>query len=64
MRRRVIHWLDSLWQLFFDDERRNKEVESLGVTFQLISHSGLTKKTFDQGVALWRKHHPETEWHS
>ncbi|KAF5348307.1 hypothetical protein D9756_010538 [Leucocoprinus leucothites] len=44
--------------LFFDDEHRNKEVESLGVTFQLVSSSGTTNKLFEKGLALWRKRHP------
>jgi magnesium-dependent phosphatase 1 len=41
--------------LFFDDEARNAEVESLGVTFILIGSNGLTKKIFKDGVEEWRR---------
>ncbi|ODO06977.1 magnesium-dependent phosphatase-1 [Cryptococcus amylolentus CBS 6273] len=41
--------------LFFDDEHRNFEVESLGVTMQLVPSSGTDKKLFKQGLAQWRK---------
>ncbi|KAH9953916.1 magnesium-dependent phosphatase-1 [Lactifluus volemus] len=44
--------------LFFDDERRNKEVESLGVTFQLVL-DGLDNACFEQGLKTWRERHPE-----
>ncbi|KAK2460495.1 hypothetical protein APHAL10511_007501 [Amanita phalloides] len=44
--------------LFFDDERRNKEVEKLGVTFHLVSH-GVNHVSFEQGLAEWRKRHVE-----
>ncbi|KII84910.1 hypothetical protein PLICRDRAFT_57416 [Plicaturopsis crispa FD-325 SS-3] len=44
--------------LFFDDERRNKEVESLGVTFCLVQNA-LDNRTFEKGLAEWRKRHPE-----
>ncbi|KAH9934253.1 magnesium-dependent phosphatase-1 [Fomitopsis serialis] len=43
--------------LFFDDESRNKEVESLGVTFCLVP-SGLSERVFQHGLDLWRKRHP------
>ncbi|KAJ3982087.1 magnesium-dependent phosphatase-1 [Lentinula detonsa] len=43
--------------LFFDDEHRNKEVEQLGVTFCLV-RNGLDDRTFEQGLAEWRKRHP------
>lgn len=43
-----------LWQLFFDDERRNKEVEQLGVTMHFIT-SGLSRAAFDKGLAEWRR---------
>ncbi|KAL4249006.1 HAD superfamily protein [Abortiporus biennis] len=43
--------------LFFDDEHRNKEVESLGVTFCLVKR-GLDDLTFEHGLAEWRKRHP------
>lgn len=42
-------------QLFFDDEHRNFEVESLGVTMQLVPGSGTDRKLFKQGLTLWRK---------
>ncbi|ORX38182.1 magnesium-dependent phosphatase-1 [Kockovaella imperatae] len=41
--------------LFFDDEHRNFEVESLGVTMQLVPSSGTDRKLFEAGLALWRK---------
>ncbi|KAI0942513.1 hypothetical protein AcW1_003123 [Taiwanofungus camphoratus] len=41
--------------LFFDDERRNSEVEALGVTFCLAS-SGMDDRTFQRGLNEWR--HP------
>ncbi|KAI0338786.1 magnesium-dependent phosphatase-1 [Trametopsis cervina] len=42
--------------LFFDDERRNIEVESLGVTFCLVQ-KGMDDRTFERGLAEWRKRH-------
>ncbi|KAF9448416.1 magnesium-dependent phosphatase-1 [Macrolepiota fuliginosa MF-IS2] len=47
--------------LFFDDEHRNKEVGKLGVTFQIISSSGLTNRSFEQGLSTWAKRNPEEE---
>ncbi|KAN0138761.1 Magnesium-dependent phosphatase-1 [Lactarius tabidus] len=44
--------------LFYDDESRNKEVASLGVTFQLVPH-GFDNTTFEKGLASWRKRNPE-----
>jgi len=44
--------------LFYDDELRNKEVASLGVTFQLVSR-GIDNTTFEKGLASWRKRNPE-----
>ncbi|KAH9895664.1 magnesium-dependent phosphatase-1 [Cubamyces lactineus] len=43
--------------LFFDDEHRNKEVESLGVTFCLVPN-GVDDRTFERGLSEWRKRHP------
>lgn len=40
--------------LFFDDEHRNKEVESLGVTMYLV-RDGVTKEEVNKGVRDWRK---------
>lgn len=40
--------------LFFDDEHRNKEVESLGVTMYLI-RDGVSKEEINKGVREWRK---------
>ncbi|TEA13142.1 Magnesium-dependent phosphatase 1 [Colletotrichum sidae] len=40
--------------LFFDDESRNREVESLGVTMQLV-RDGVSWAEIDKGVAEWRK---------
>lgn len=42
--------------LFFDDESRNKNVEVLGVTMQLIK-DGVTCEEIDNGVRSWRKRH-------
>jgi len=44
--------------LFFDDERRNKEVESLGVTFCLVP-DGVNAQAFEKGLGEWRRRHPE-----
>ena len=46
--------------LFFDDEARNAEVESLGVTFMLIGSDGVTKRVFEEGVEEWRKRRGRT----
>lgn len=43
-------------QLFFDDEIRNNEVESLGVTFCLVRR-GMDDRTFQHGLSEWRKQH-------
>ena len=39
--------------LFFDDENRNRNVESLGVCFWLV-RDGVTKAEVDRGVKEWR----------
>jgi magnesium-dependent phosphatase 1 len=39
--------------LFFDDERPNLEVESLGVTMRLI-RDGLTWEELEKGIMQWR----------
>ena len=63
-------------QVFFDDEHRNKEVQTLGkhvrrrliasdqptdpragVTFALV-RKDFTERTFEEGLAEWRKRHP------
>jgi len=41
-------------KLFFDDEHRNYETESLGVTMQIVP-SGTDRKLFNEGLNLWRK---------
>jgi magnesium-dependent phosphatase 1 len=41
--------------LFFDDEHRNFEVESLGVTMCLVESRGTDKRLFNAGLELWRK---------
>ncbi|KAG9388435.1 magnesium dependent phosphatase 1 [Pyrenophora tritici-repentis] len=46
--------------LFFDDESRNKNVEVLGVTMQLIK-DGVTRDEIDRGVQAWRKRHGKTK---
>ncbi|KAK3318144.1 magnesium-dependent phosphatase-like protein, partial [Apodospora peruviana] len=40
--------------LFFDDERPNFEVESLGVTMRLVGNRGLTWDELDKGIQKWR----------
>jgi magnesium-dependent phosphatase 1 len=47
--------------LFFDDEARNSEVESLGVTFMLIGIDGVTKSIFEDGLEKWRRKRKATE---
>ncbi|KAL0948508.1 hypothetical protein HGRIS_011069 [Hohenbuehelia grisea] len=44
--------------LFFDDERRNREVKKLGVTFCLVP-DGLDNVNFEAGLEEWRSAHPE-----
>jgi magnesium-dependent phosphatase 1 len=39
--------------LFFDDESRNKNVETLGVTMWLVK-DGVTRSEIDDGVKSWR----------
>ncbi|KAF9530792.1 magnesium-dependent phosphatase-1 [Crepidotus variabilis] len=46
--------------LFFDDERRNIEVEKLGVTFVLVP-SGVNQKSFQQGLSEWRRRRSEDD---
>lgn len=47
--------------IFFDDEPRNREVETkLGVTFVLVKN-GTTRKVVEKGLELWRKQHPDKE---
>lgn len=46
--------------LFFDDESRNKEVETLGVTMKLV-RDGVTRSEIDQGVQKWRERHGRTK---
>ncbi|KIW02527.1 magnesium-dependent phosphatase-1 [Verruconis gallopava] len=40
--------------LFFDDESRNRDVESLGVVMWLVK-DGVTRHEIDEGVRSWRK---------
>ena len=40
--------------LFFDDEVRNKNVESLGVTFWLV-RDGVTWAELERGIKEWRR---------
>jgi magnesium-dependent phosphatase 1 len=42
--------------LFFDDEARNRNVETLGVTMYLV-RDGVTRAEIDNGVREWRKRH-------
>lgn len=46
--------------LFFDDESRNGNVETLGVTFQLV-RDGVTKSEVDKGIEKWRKKNDRTQ---
>jgi magnesium-dependent phosphatase 1 len=46
--------------LFFDDESRNKNVETLGVVMQLV-RDGVTRKEVDAGVQAWRKRNGRTK---
>jgi len=46
--------------LFFDDESRNKNVETLGVVMQLV-RNGVTRQEVDRGVELWRKRNNRTK---
>jgi magnesium-dependent phosphatase 1 len=45
--------------LFFDDESRNKNVETLGVVMQLVK-DGVSMKEIDRGVEAWRKKNGRT----
>jgi magnesium-dependent phosphatase 1 len=45
--------------LFFDDESRNKNVETLGVVMQLV-RDGVTRNAVDAGVRSWRKKNNRT----
>ena len=40
--------------LFFDDETRNRNVETLGVTFWLVE-DGVTRDEVDKGIREWRR---------
>lgn len=40
--------------LFFDDEHRNFEVESVGVTMQFIT-DGTNLRVFKEGLEKWRR---------
>ena len=40
--------------LFFDDEIRNRNVESLGVVMWLVTN-GLTRTEMDRGIREWRR---------
>ncbi|KAK0667830.1 putative magnesium-dependent phosphatase 1 [Cercophora samala] len=41
--------------LFFDDERPNLEVESVGVTMKLVGRQGLCWEELERGIQLWRE---------
>ena len=45
--------------MFFDDESRNKNVETLGVVMQLVKN-GMSKQEVDRGVEAWRKKNGRT----
>jgi magnesium-dependent phosphatase 1 len=45
--------------LFFDDESRNKNVETLGVVMQLVNN-GVSMKEINRGVESWRKKNGRT----
>lgn len=42
--------------LFFDDEARNRNVESLGVTMYLV-RDGVSREELERGIRDWRKRH-------
>jgi magnesium-dependent phosphatase 1 len=42
--------------LFFDDEARNRNVETLGVTMYLV-RDGVNRQEIDNGIREWRKRH-------
>ena len=46
--------------LFFDDESRNRNVETLGVTMRLV-RDGVTRVEIDQGVKEWRERNKRTK---
>ena len=62
------------FQVFYDDESRNREVEQLGmrhyipslfetnpvpgVTFVLVP-DGVDNRIFEKGLKTWRKRHPD-----
>lgn len=46
--------------LFFDDESRNKNVETLGVTMRLV-RDGVTRVEIDKGVKEWRDRNQRTK---
>ncbi|XP_003742124.1 magnesium-dependent phosphatase 1 [Galendromus occidentalis] len=42
--------------MFFDDEMRNiRDISKLGVTAVYVTHTGMTMKLFDEGLAEWRR---------
>lgn len=44
--------------LFFDDETRNRDVETLGVTFILVPEGrGMDMELLEQGIQEWRRRH-------
>jgi len=46
--------------LFFDDESRNKNVETLGVVMRLV-RDGVSLHEVDQGVKEWRQKNKRTK---
>ena len=46
--------------LFFDDESRNRNVETLGVVMRLVK-DGVTLHEVDQGVREWRQRNNRTK---
>ena len=46
--------------LFFDDESRNRNVEDLGVVFQLV-RDGVTRTEVAKGIENWRKKNNKTQ---
>ena len=45
--------------LFFDDESRNKNVETLGVVMKLVT-AGVSRGVIDEGVRKWREKNGRT----
>ena len=52
--------IDYKEMLFFDDESRNRNVETLGVVMKLVN-DGVSLREIDNGVKDWRKRNNRTQ---